>query len=89
MNDKLRKKIQWIDLHKEFNVPFTNKLFQFEIVKSDSNAVKHITPGLGYTRRKNVCFAIVLFVWNKRILFRLIKDPSKADKYFRWRKQIK
>lgn len=87
--NKLINKMKWIDFKKEFEIPFSNKLFQFELVTTETTSVKYILPGLGFTSRKKICFAVLLFIWNRRILFRFINDTSRADRKFSWKRRIK
>ena len=89
MKNPLRNKMQWTDFRKEWHIPFTKSLFQFEIIKSAPNSIKHITPSVGFTRRKKICLAFLFFVWDRRILCRFVWDVVKADKSFGWNKRIK
>ena len=63
--------------------------FQFEFKTAPDASVKYFIPGAAFTRRKNICFAIVVFLWHKRMLFRLVIDTTKAAPCFNFNKRVR
>ena len=68
------------DYFKEFRIRKTK--IHLEYRKSAEAGMKYLFPGIAYTRRPKICFAVVVYVWNRRMLFRLVFDSKRAAPRF-------
>jgi hypothetical protein len=75
------------DIFKEKDIKGMFKI-QFEHRESDQKSVRYLYPALSFTRRKGICFAILVSFWKWRTLLRVVIDKNMASKRFNFRKWL-